>query len=156
MADKKSLFTKDKQPANRTPRGRGAKVVFLEMLREESQLELTEGSTVVDAEKAFMKHVWERASNDGDPSSGACLTLLANKCWPNIKAANDVVDFEFDETLKPLEQASQVLAAIASGDIPPDIGNSVISSIASMIKINEVTELSERIEKLEKALSGEA
>ena len=156
MTEKKNQFTSDNQPSKRTPRSRGNKVLFLEMLREESELELTENSTQADAEKAFFKHVWERAKNPEDTASGTCLTLLGNKCWSTLKPSNDVVNFEFDESLNQLEQAAQVLKAISTGELAPDIGNTIIASITATIKIEEITEVVERINRIEKALNGES
>lgn len=155
MTDKKNQFTADNQPSKRTPRSRGNKALLLEMLREESELELNEESTQADTEKAFFKHVWERAKNPEDTASGTCLTLLANKCWSTLKPSNDVVNFDFDESLNQVEQSAQVLKAISTGELAPDIGNSIIASIAATIKIEEVTEVVERINRLEKALNGE-
>ena len=150
----KTSFSGDKQPGNR--RGKSLKTLALEVFRERSHLELTSKSTKEEAEKAFLHHVAEIAFKGDDPNKGLCLSLLANKCWPNLKPSSESVLFEFSKDAKPHEQAAQVLQAIAHGLIPPDIGNTFVQSIKAMIDIEEYTDLKERIEKLEKALSGES
>ena len=56
----------------------------------------------------------------------------------------------------PHIQAAHVLAAIAEGEIPSDIGNVFVQSIKAMIDIEEYTDLKERIIKLEETLNGES
>ena len=48
------------------------------------------------------------------------------------------------------------MSAAARGLIPPDIANTFIQSIKSMIDIEEYTSLKERIAKLEETLNGNA
>jgi len=147
-----TLKTGDNLPS----RGRSAKTLILEMMRDESLIDLDPNSTKEEAEKAFLKHIAKRAFNIEDANSGRCLTLLVNKGWPNIKPSNEAVEFEFDEEALPHKQAGQVMSAAASGVIPPDIANTFIQSIKAMIDIEEYTDLKDRIEKLEKALAGES
>ena len=143
-----------KKGDNLPARGRSAKTLILEMMREESLIGLNDGSTKEQCEKAFLKHIASRAFNAEDPASGMCLTLLTNKGWPNLKPSNETVEFEFDKEALPHIQASQVMYAAANGFIPPDIANTFIQSIKAMIDIEEYTNLKDRIEKLEAALNG--
>ena len=153
MATSSTTFGTDNQPSK--GRGRSAKNLILEMLREESLIDLTPESTKEGAEKMFLKHIAVRAFNAEDSNSGMCLSLLANKGWPNLKPSNETVQFEFDKDAPPHVKASQVMYAAANGLLPPDIANTFIQSIKAMIDIEEYTSLKDRIEKLEKALSGE-
>lgn len=82
----------------------------------------------------------------------ALLTLVLNRIEPPLKAIAPMVDFNFDANAKPHNQANQILKAISSGKIPPDIGQMFIQSIKSMIDIEEYTSLKERIEQIEKSL----
>jgi len=143
-----------KKGDNLPGRGRSAKTLMLEMFKDESLLELSHESTKEEAEKAFLKHIAIRAFNPEDSNSGMCLSLLANKGWPNLKSSNETVEFDFDKEALPHVQAGQVMFAAANGLIPPDIANTFIQSIKAMIDIEEYTDLKERIEALEKALNG--
>ncbi|GAG48837.1 unnamed protein product [marine sediment metagenome] len=142
-----------KKGDNLPARGRSAKTLILEMMREESLIELSPKSTKEQAEKIFLKHIAVRAFNPEDPTSGMCLSLLTNKGWPNLKPSNETVEFEFDKQALPHIQAGQVMHAAANGFIPPDIANTFIQSIKAMIDIEEYTSLKDRIEKLEELLN---
>lgn len=153
----KSSTTITKENRDRVPgRGRSNKTIILEAMREASLIGLKESSTKEQSETAFFKHVAKSAFNPEDPNCGMCLKLLADKGWASVKPSSEMVGFEFDEKAKPYIQATQVMAAAAKGLIPPDIANTFIQSIKSMLDIEEVTLLKERIEKLEAALNGES
>jgi hypothetical protein len=47
------------------------------------------------------------------------------------------------------EQGSEIIRATMTGQIPPDIGNQLITALAAQSKIIEVEELTKRIEALE-------
>jgi hypothetical protein len=153
MTKKDTRFSSTNQPKGR---GKSTKTLILDMLREESLLELDSKSSKQDAEKAFFKHVALRATNFEDPNSGMCLNLLANKGWANVKPSNETVSFDFDQAAEPHIQAGQVMLAASSGIIPPDIANTFIQSIKAMVDIEEYVDLKARIEKLESALNGES
>lgn len=142
-----------KKGDNLPSRGRSAKTLILEMMREESLINLNPESSKEQAEKAFLKHIAVRAFDVADNNSGMCLNLLANKGWPNLKSSNETVEFDFDKEALPHIQAGQVMFAAANGLIPPDIANTFIQSIKAMIDIQEFTDLKERIEKLEEMIS---
>ena len=155
MAASSTTINKESRK-NMPPRGRSNKTLILEMLREESHLELTSNSTKDEAEKAFFNHVAIRAFNVDDQSSGMCLKLLGDKAWASVKPSSEMVSFDFSKEGKPFEQAAEVMFAASKGEIAPDIANTFIQSIKSMVDIEEYTNLKERIEKLEKALQGES
>ena len=140
------------------PRGKGKQTVILEAIKKEALLGLSEGSTREEAEKALFGFMAKTAFNPTEETasvSNMCLNLLMKKGWPDVKSTMPLVDFEFNPTDKPHDQASQVMKAAADGLIAPDIANMFISSIASMMKISEVTELEERIAQLEAVKDGE-
>ena len=92
-----SSSTTLKKGDNLPGRGRSAKTLILEMMRDESLIALNPSSTKEQAEKAFLKHIAIRAFNPEDSTSGMCLSLLTNKGWPNLKPSNETVEFEFDK-----------------------------------------------------------
>jgi hypothetical protein len=141
-----------KKGDNLPPRGKAAKTLILDMLREESLLGLNKKSTKEQAEKAFFKCVATKALNPDDSNSGMCLSLLANKGWPNLKPSSESVEFDFDKDALPHVQAGQIMNAASKGLIPPDIANTFIQSIKAMIDIEEYTDLKGRIEAVEKSL----
>jgi hypothetical protein len=134
---------------NLPPRGRAKKTLILEAIRDASLMDTTPDSTQEQVEKAFFTHIAKQAASPASENFGMCLKLLADKGWSSIKPTMEHVEFSFNESAKPHEQAAQVMKAAASGQIPPDVAQSFITSIASMLKITEVTELEDRIKALE-------
>ena len=153
MANSKTTLKKgDNLPA----RGKSKKNLILDMLRAKAMLGLKAKSTNEQAEQAFFHHVAESAFNLEDNNRGMCLKLLADKGWASVKPSSELIEFEFDDKADPHIQAAQVMSAAARGLIPPDIANTFIQSIKSMIDIEEYTSLKERIAKLEETLNGNA
>ena len=145
MAKNEKSFSKNKQPKKRAPRSKGKKTLMLDAIRAQ----------VKGGELEFLKKVVEHAM--GDPLKDIApnpqlLTLVLQRVEPPFKATMPMVDFEFDSSLKPHEQAAQVLGAASNGELSPDIASIFISSIKSMIDIEEYTDLKERIEAIEKSL----
>lgn len=154
MANKTPTKTTLKKGDNLPARGKSKKNLILDMLKAKSMLGLESKSTNEQAEQAFFHHVAESAFNLKDNNRGMCLKLLADKGWASVKPSSELIEFEFDNKAAAHIQASQVMDAAAKGLIPPDIANTFIQSIKSMIDITEHTELKDRIEALEKALNG--
>lgn len=143
-----------KEGQNLPPRGMSNKNRILEALKLESFEELTKDSTRDEAEIAFFRHVIRRARlGEGDKDSGMLLKWLGDKGWSNMKPTLGNVEFDFDPKSQPHEQASQVMAAAARGEIAPDVAQMFVASIANMLKINEITEIKERLEALEQMIS---
>lgn len=155
MAKSSTTITKENRDSM-PGRGRSNKTLILEVIRENSMLDLKPSATKEESEKAFFRHIAKRAFDLEDQNSAMCLKLLGDKGWANLKPSNETVNFEFDKDLKPHEQASQVLDATSKGRLAPDVANTFIQSIKAMIDIEEYTSLKERIEKLEEALNGGA
>jgi hypothetical protein len=82
------------------------------------------------------------------------LKLLSDKAWSNLKPSSELVTFDFDPSFKPIEQAHQVMDAVANGHINIELAKDFVNIINTTIKINEVTELEDRLSALEKSLSG--
>jgi len=148
MANKTPNKTTLKPGDNLPPRGKGKKSLMLEAIR-----------SVCGSEHEFLNQVITIGL--GDPTNEVApnptlLTLVLNRIEPPLKAIAPMVEFDFNSSAKPHEQATQILKAVANSQIAPDIGQMFIASIKSMIDIEEYTDLKERIERLEKALSGES
>ncbi|WP_287012211.1 hypothetical protein [Actibacterium sp.] len=59
------------------------------------------------------------------------------------------MSFAFDPELPISKQVEQVLAAVAGGQVPPDIGKQIIDGIAALSDVRKNEELEERIIALE-------
>ncbi len=151
MATSSSTLKKgDNLPA----RGRSNKTIILEAMREASLLELADDSSKDDAEKAFFTMVLNLAVTPDDPNRGMCIKLLADKGWASLKPSSECVEFEFDHEADAHVQAAQLVKAISTGNLAPDIGSTLIQSIRAMMGIEADTIIKERIDKLEETLNG--
>lgn len=150
MATSKTTLKKGE---NLPARGKSKKNLILDMLKAKSMLDLKKKSTNEEAEQAFFHHVAESAFNLEDNNRGMCLKLLADKGWASVKPSSELIEFDFDDKALPHIQAAQVMSAAAKGLIPPDIANTFIQSIKSMIDIEEFTNLKDRIMALEKLIN---
>ncbi len=149
MAKSKTTLKKgDNLPA----RGRSTKTIILEAFREASLLNLTPKSTKDDAEKAFFTMIINSAIDSEDPNCGMCIKLLADKGWASVKPSNDCVTFEFNHNADVHVQAAQIVKAISTGDLAPDIGGAIINSLRSMMGIEADTIIKKRIADIEKSL----
>lgn len=148
----KSNQTTLKAGDNLPPRGRAFKTILFEVMREESLLDLREGATRDEAEKAFISHAAERAFCASDPASNTVLTEFLKRTFPPLKQTQEAVVFEFPNEGTSTQKAFAVVSAISNGDLPADIGQTVIGIIKDAVIIEESEELKSRIEDLEKAL----
>lgn len=134
-------------------RGRSNKTKILDALRLESFESLPEDATNDQCEVVFFRHIIRRINGGiDDKDSGMLLKFLGDKGWSSMKPTLGNVEFDFDEAAEPHEQASQVMAAAAKGEIAPDVAQMFVGSIANMLKINEITEIRDRLEQIEKQL----
>ena len=138
------------KPGDNLPsRGRSFKNILFEVMREESQLELTPNSTKQEAEKAFIKHVASRAFNPDDTASSTILNEFMKRTFPPLKPTGELIRFEFPLEGTATEKTASVLKAVSDGDIPVDVGQTIIGIIKDSVIIEEGTDLKERIAKLE-------
>ena len=90
---------------------------------------------------------------EGDTNAAA---IVLSKVLPSVKAQMERVSFEFDATAPISEQVAQVLDAIATGAVAPDVGRLIIDSIARLSDVRATEELAARIEALEAASDARA
>jgi len=154
MANKTPTKTTLKPGDNLPARGRSNKTIILEAMREASLLGLIDGSSKDDAEKAFFTMVLNLAITPEDPNRGMCIKLLADKGWASLKPSSECVEFEFDHEADVHIQAAQLVKAISTGNLAPDIGNTLIQSIRAMMGIEADTIIKDRIDKIEAVLNG--
>lgn len=138
----KKKFSEDYQPTNRRGRGKSEKTKFLEALQRRSMTEVD-----------FYDKLIEKAL---DEDSSIAMTEVLKRISPIPKQVAPSIEFDLDTSAKPHEKASQILDAISSGQIPPDIGATLMQSIKVFVDIEEYTDLKARIEKLEELLNAGA
>lgn len=86
------------------------------------------------------------AAKEGDMQAAA---LVLSRCAPVLKAQTEPVQFEFDATAPIAQQIEAVLAGIAGGAVPPDVGRQIIEAIGTLASVRATEELEQRIVMLE-------
>ena len=150
MATSSTTFGSETQPARR--RGKAFKTLLLESLIEKSKLGLSEDSTKEDAERAFLTHVVDRATDEDNRDSATLLKELLGKSYPSLKASLPPVQFDLPEEATQIEKAEAILKAVSDGNVSPDVGTMLIQATKHLIDIEQATELKERLEAIEKEL----
>ena len=121
---------KSPNPAGRPP-GSSKQQKFMKRM-------LTEGQAVLDA-------VLEKAKA-GDPASAG---LILSRILPTLRAQSQTVEFDFDPELPIGRQVEQVLAAVAAGLVPPDVGQAIVAMITNLASVRATEDLEARIIELE-------
>lgn len=132
---KNTKFSKENQPKERKARGKAERTKLIEAFKREGKTE--EGFYQVMVEAAF--------NSEDNFARGEVFKRL----YPIAKPTLPPCEFNFDPTGTPAQKANDILSAISKGEIPADVGLSLITAMASVMKIEEVTELEERIKALE-------
>lgn len=88
------------------------------------------------------------AALDGDMQAAR---LVLERVQPPKRPEGNRVNFKFDADTSMAEQARQVLAAMACGDIEVEIGQIFLNSLSTAAGIFEHSELAQRISELESA-----
>lgn len=120
------------------PQGRPKGIPDRRLLATEAMLEKLQGIVGVLIEKAL----------EGDSNSAS---ILLAKTLPSLKAQAEKVNFTLNTEASASEQIAQVLDAIASGELAPDVGRLVIDSVKALAEVKASEELEARIVALEEA-----
>jgi len=75
--------------------------------------------------------------------------LILSRVLPALRSQSERVNFEFDASAPVARQVEQVLAAIASGAVAPDVGKQIIEAIGALSAIRATEELEARLAALE-------
>lgn len=134
-------FASDNQPAKRGKSQGWFKTKVVESLKRNGM-----------TEDQFMDSLVTKAVTDG----GVFMTELLKRYSPIPKQSHDPITIDFPENGTPAQKADAVLAAMASGEISPDIGHIFIDAISKSLGIEELTELAKRLEALEKLIAQKA
>lgn len=125
-------------------RGKGKKTLMLDAIRAET-----------GSEHEFLREVVKigLGGDSGDPNP-TLLGLVISRIEPPLKSTSPLVEFDFDKDLSVHEQAAQIITAMSKGKIAPDVGQMLISSISSMLKIQEVTDIEDRLKAMEQKIES--
>jgi hypothetical protein len=75
--------------------------------------------------------------------------IVLARVSPTLRSQSQTVQFEFDPSLPIARQVEQVLAAVAAGQVAPDIGQTIIAAIGTLSTVRANEELEQRIIQLE-------
>lgn len=85
-------------------------------------------------------------AKDGDPASAS---LVLSRVLPALRAEMRTVEFDFDPTAPASAQIEAVLAAIAAGAVPVDVGKQIIDAIGTLANARLAAEVEDRLAALE-------
>lgn len=86
------------------------------------------------------------AALEGDMQAAS---LVLSRIAPTLRSQSQPVTFNFDPTASISRQVEAILAAVSTGDVPPDVGKQIIDSVQALSAIRTVEELEQRIIELE-------
>lgn len=89
-----------------------------------------------------------KAAIEGDMTAAR---LVLDRCLPALKPLEATIEGLALPTGTLTQQATDVLSAVARGELAPGQGAQLVASIGAVAKIAEFDELTARIEALEKA-----
>jgi ribosomal protein S16 len=133
-------FSSDNQPGVKKGRGTSERTKILQALKRQGK-----------KEEDFYDLLITRAL---DPEDTFALREVLARFSPLKKATLPDVEFEFNKSGTPTQQVTQILDAISSGIIPPDVGSQIISAVRNAVEIEINTEIKARIEAIEEALKA--
>jgi len=90
------------------------------------------------------------AAKKGDMQ--ACRLIL-ERLVPPMKPTSEPVQFDLDDTDLP-SAARSIMRAVASGQLAPDQGKSLIEGLGAVARVIEVAELQKAIEELRQQIGG--
>lgn len=83
---------------------------------------------------------------EGDSAAAA---LVVNRVLPVLRPQSEKVTFVLDADASISKQVEQVLAAIANGEVAPDVGKKIIEAVQSLASVRAIEDLEKRITELE-------
>lgn len=86
------------------------------------------------------------AAKEGDLQ--ACSIVLS-RISPALRAEAQPVQFDFDRTASTAQQVEAILAAMAEGAVPVDLGKQLIDAVRALADVRAIEDLEGRIAALE-------
>ena len=82
--------------------------------------------------------------------------LVLARVSPALRSQLQTVQFSFDPSLPIARQVEAVLAAVAAGEVPPDVGQTIVAMISNLANVRATEELEQRLLILEAKAVGES
>ncbi|MFM7009222.1 MAG: hypothetical protein ACKO0Z_07840 [Betaproteobacteria bacterium] len=134
-------FSSTRQPTKR--RGKGARALIIEALKRAGK-----------SETAALDRLVEIAFDDESPAMQSMLVRICEILAPVGKPSFQNIEFDLNTKLSPVEQVRQVLKAVSDGEIPADIGATVVAIIKDGMVVQDISEIAKDLEELKKWRSG--
>ncbi len=83
---------------------------------------------------------------EGDSAAAA---LVVNRVLPVLRPQSEKVSFTLDVDQPISRQVEQVLAAVAKGDVAPDVGKKIVETVQALGNVRTIEDLEQRIAALE-------
>lgn len=151
MARSSTTFSDEVKPT----RGRGKSFLtkLTDVIRDKAMLEVGEGASKEEAERAFIEHLSQRAFDASDGQSVQLLKSLIDKSYPPLKSALPKYEFNLPENATASQRSEAIMKAVADGDIPADVGALMVQTAKTCLEIEMGSDLVERLESLERQLT---
>lgn len=130
----KNKFSKENQPRNRSE---GYRSRLLSALKAYGKTE----------EEFLNEYIRKAMSSD----SLAGMNEILHRLSPPPKPVLPAVEFEYPVEATPVQKIDFVVESVARGDIPADVGSTIVNMIKASIDAMEITEIIERITRLEES-----
>jgi len=130
MRDAKGRWVKG---ASGNPNGQPSRAAELRRL-------LADGAD--DAAQAVLE-----AARNGDM---AACKLILERLLPAVRPAHQPIRFDLDAEAPLADQARQILAAAADGDLPTDQAKALLDALAAVVRVVELDEIQRRLDALER------
>jgi len=98
--------------------------------------------------ESHAKDLMQKAVDLALEGDGTALRLCLERVVPAIKSRDEPVDIGGLEG-SLTEQATQIMAAMASGELSPEEARSMLQALSSVARVTELDELDQRIKVLE-------
>lgn len=131
------------QPGGRWVKGQSGNPKGRPVGRTDSRTKITRALLEDGLEIA---RVVTEAAKEGDLQAAS---LVLSRIAPALRPEAQPVQFDFDPTASTVSQVESVLAAVASGVVPVDLGKQLIDSIKALADVRAFEELLPRIITLE-------
>lgn len=125
-------------PGMRSPNPAGRPKGIVDKRAKLAQRMLADAEGIVSA-------LIEKALEGDTPAA----SLILGRVLPSLRSQAEKVTFDFDATAPVVRQVEQVLTAIASGAVAPDVGRQIIEAIGALSAIRATEELEARLAVLE-------
>lgn len=154
MSNAGQFGQRDYDVKTRRPRGKSKRTMMLEALYGEVVDELGDQFESPEAaEAAYMRLLVRRSMTLADKASGMLAKEIMDRLCPADKSTMPVYQVDMPEDGTAADKIRAVTAAVAAGEVPPDVGNMMVNMITAAVKVEEVVEMSERLAKLEQLLA---